>query len=464
MPTIRIRADWDGDSDGTTKTATGTTLKVGLDGTTIYRAALRFPLTALPASADVNRVELEVTVTTVGGTQARWDVHPYLDTGQGDPSTDNAATVYSSCVGSTVSPFIDDTFLFRGTGRHRLVLGLGVGASACTVLEAAKAAGTIFTLGLHEQTESGDDVECCELEALEHDDDGPAELIVTYNETTGITTLLAALAQRIDRTRYVSGTLDLGLAVGGADATLRQRDSYWDDHWILIGGGTGALGAFRQIKTWTLSTYSFTFQKDFDVGPGPVAYELFPFPPDLAVRAINESISELFPAFVYLPYEYECLVVGDRRAYYDLPSGMAWVGEVDWRAAVNTPQWYPLAFERVSDGQIRIAQDLPTSAKVLRLRGRQQLTKFDYADPLTLTEVTEAKYPSAQDADMVDGILIAAELKLHEWLFADFDKIPPPGSLPPATYTKLTDLRKRLALWKMRAGRRGRRMSDVRSI
>ena len=455
MPTVRIRADYDADSDGTTRTTDGTTLRVGESSGVAYRTALRFPLTAFPVTADISRVELEVTVRSVGGTQARWDIHPYNITGQGDPATDQVATFYDSC-SPTGTPFADDTFLFRCTGRHRLVLGLGVSATACTVLEAAKVAYSKFSLGLHEE---GDDDDPCDLEALEHDDDGPAELIVTYNETTLVGTLLAALAQRIDRTRYLSSTLTTSSATVPADTSTLHRAGYWDEHWMLPGAGD-RIGQSRQVNTWTPSVY--TLAKAFTGATGTVAYEMYPFPPDLATRAINEAISELFPAFVYLPYEYECLVANERQQYYDMPSGMGWVGEVDWRAAVTTPDWSPVAFERVDDTRIRVVGALPTEAKVLRLRGRQQLTKFDYADPLTLTEVTEVLYPETWDAPVVELLLTVAEWKLHKWVFVDWDKPPAPGTLPPATYRKIDFLEKEITRLKRAVGRRNRRMSDVR--
>jgi len=459
MPTLRIPTTYDADCDGTTRTSTGTTLRVGYDGTTTYRAAIQFSIGTLPASADVSRVELEVTVRTPGS-GTTWSVDPYNSTGQGDPSGDTAANFYSYC--SPVGEFLGKTRLLRCTGRHRLVLGLGVGATACTVLETAKAAGNVFTVAIHHNLLTGaTDLAYCELEANDYDGDELPELIITYNETTLIGTLLAALAQRIDRTRYQSSILTTSSATVPADTSTLHRAGYWDEHWMLMTDAT-YIGASRQIASWTPSV--FTLAKAFPGAPGAKPYELYPFPPDLATRAINEAITELFPAFVYLPYEYECLVANERQQYYDMPSGMGWVGEVDWRAAVTSPDWSPVAFERVDDTRIRVAGRLPSEAKVLRLRGRQQLTKFDYADPLTLTEVTEVLYPETWDAPVVELLLAYAEWKLHKWVFVDWDKPPAPGTLPPATYRKIDFLEKEITRLKRAVGRRGRRMSEVRNI
>ena len=473
MPTLRIPSTYDAYcSNAPTKSVLQTILKVGHDdvaGVLTYRAAAYFDISTLPASADVTRVELETMVRTPGGAANRWNIAAYNATGQDDPSTDAAATFFTRCLPATgifIKSSTDESggpnSLFRCSGRHRFVLGLGAAATACTLVEAAKAATKPFTIGFSEGfSEGASTVVHCELEATYYDAHGPPELIVTYNETTLIGTLLAALAQRIDRTRYLSSTLTTSSATVPADTSTLHRAGYWDDHWMLPGAGD-RIGQSRQVNTWTPSVY--TLAKAFTGATGTVAYEMYPFPPDLATRAINEAITELFPAFVYLPYEYECLVANERQQYYDMPSGMGWVGEVDWRATVTTPDWYPVAFERVDDTRIRVAGALPTEAKVLRLRGRQQLTKFDYADPLTLTEVTEVLYPETWDAPVVELLLAYAEWKLHKWVFVDWDKPPAPGTLPPATYRKIDFLEKEITRLKRAVGRRGRRMSEVRNI
>jgi len=468
MPTMRFRATWDADSDGTTSVNKyATTLKVGAatpTGSVYWRAVLEFDITNLPVSADVTRVELEVTVKKAGGPGAIWTISAYNATGLTDPETATASSLNTYSYPDTGRLVTYDR-LFRCTGRHRFVLGLGAGASACTLLETANAAAenrfSVALASVPGELVGTNDWSYCELEAEDCADDGPAELIITYNETTAVTTLLAALAQRIDRTRYQSSTLTTSSATVPADTSTLHRAGYWDEHWMLLGAGT-YIGASRQVNTWTPSVY--TLAKAFTGATGTVAYEMYPFPPDLATRAINEAISELFPAFVYLPYEYECLVANERQQYYDMPSGMGWVGEVDWRATVTTPDWYPVAFERVDDTRIRVAGRLPSEAKVLRLRGRQQLTKFDYADPLTLTEVTEVLYPETWDAPVVELLLAYAEWKLHKWVFVDWDKPPAPGTLPPATYRKIDFLEKEITRLKRAVGRRGRRMSEVRSI
>lgn len=414
MTVLRIPCSYDADTDNTTRLATGQTLRVGLDGTTVYRAALKFSVSGLPASCDISRVELEVTVRKGGGPAGKWDIRPLGTNGTTDPATQTAAQLYTAC--ATGTPYVNDSALFRHTGRHRILLGLGTGATACTDIEVAAAAvGDIFSLGLMEQ---GDDDAYCELEAVDYtDSDYPAELIITYNETATALSLLQSLARRIDEAHYESGTLTTSSATVPADTALVYEDNWWEDFWLLIGAGT-AIGQSRRINTFTSSGGIMTLARALSAAPTSVAYYLLPTSPVLMARAINAAVAELFPHYLHLPASVEVGVQANH--VYDVPAGMIGVDRVEYRYDGDNKEWHLASFDRPDEGRVQIVQGsgVPTSGVVIRIAGRQRLTQIVQADPLTLTGTIEVTDPDAGQGLLTELLLTVAERNLEKWLRA----------------------------------------------
>lgn len=412
MAVLRIQANYDAVSDNTTKTAGAETLKVGLDGSTIYRATARFDVTDLPASCDISRVEVELTVRAVGEVTGKWDIRPYHTNGTGDPEADSAANLYSRAVSQT--PYCNDSFLFRYGGRHRILLGLGVGATACSDVEtAAAAAGNIFSLGLAEQ---GDDDDYCELEALDYaDSDNPLELIITYNETSTLQSLLQELAHRMDETRYETGILTTSSATVPADTAMNQIDGYWNKSWLLLLAGT-YIGESRKVQSFVSSTGVFTLEKAFTGATGAVAYCMMPANPPLMARAINAAVAEGFPSFLYLPMAQEQGVKASRHHIYDVPSGMDFVDRVEYRYGGDDQEWHLAAFERYDETRVQITDGkVPTSGIIVRISGRQRLTQLDETDALTLTGTTEITLPDAGPPLIAEWLLTVAEENIRKW-------------------------------------------------
>ena len=448
MPVVRCPASFDVHSENTTKTS-GTTLSVGLVTTTEYRAAAKFDISGIPSSSDITRVELEVNVRTAGATTGRWDIRPYNTTGQSDPNADTAAQVFTRA--ATGTPFINDTSLFRCVGSFRVTLGLGVDASACTVLETAKAAADIFSLGFTEQ--GGDDVYCA-LEGMAHADDNPMALIVTYNETITVIDIVRALARRMDPARYETGTITTSSATAPIDTSMLQDDDFWKDYWMLLVAGT-YIGQARRIKNFTASSSTFTLEKAFGGVSGLVAYDIIPFEPALGCMAVNSALAELFPLFVHLPVTTYVGIRQQQDRIIDMPTGIDFVDAVEWRPNGQDRTWRSVAFVVPDETKIQIIDKLPLTGIALRVVGRQRLTSIDDTDALTTTDNTEFAYPDVGSKPIGELILVVAERKLHEWLLPDYDTMPAVGqsaeALGPgraATDRRLADLRYREATLK----------------
>jgi phosphoenolpyruvate-protein kinase (PTS system EI component) len=150
----------------------------GGDPTHTYRVANRFTITDLPADATVTQVDLEVTVLAVTDAAALlWDMDGYNGTGQGNPEADSGAAMYAACAIAGV--YRNDLTEFRTTGTKTFT---DLGATANADVEAARDAGTTFTIALRETT---DVVGLFRAELAEYTHATPPKLTITYTPAGG---------------------------------------------------------------------------------------------------------------------------------------------------------------------------------------------------------------------------------------------------------------------------------------
>jgi hypothetical protein len=178
MVVLTITADYDGQIqwDGSTtytKNDTQSTISIGCGEkvTAYFRGYLRFPLTDLPADAQISQVRLYVYCNTAGGSAHLLDVHAYGSNGQENPQDDTGQTLYNRCASGNL--YVDDSVALRTTGDKWFVLG----GSVITDLINAKNAVNRFSLGLHEE---GDNDVVAIIDALEKSGGYPAKLEITY--------------------------------------------------------------------------------------------------------------------------------------------------------------------------------------------------------------------------------------------------------------------------------------------
>ena len=136
--------------DGGTKYVDDGTDYFGRDGGTNYRIAMRFDITSLPATATVDDVDLQVNVSQVLSAPATATLGPYNADGTGNPQSDSGSTAYTRCDVSSDN-YIAASEDFRSTGSKTFDLG----ATADSDVEAARDAGTTFSVCLKSDTESG---------------------------------------------------------------------------------------------------------------------------------------------------------------------------------------------------------------------------------------------------------------------------------------------------------------------
>ena len=186
-----LSASYDADvTSGNTRTTGGTTLRLYRDDDTpiYYRVATKFDISSLPSPVTVTNSQLITNVTTANA-NATVNVQAYNLNGQADPAADTAANMYTRC-GDDASPYLSANTFAQSTGVKTLDL-----TTACdTDIQNARAAGTIFSLGLN-RADSTAGVTAVALEAVENTGTNEPKLEVTY--TTGTTyyqTLSAASA------------------------------------------------------------------------------------------------------------------------------------------------------------------------------------------------------------------------------------------------------------------------------
>lgn len=176
--TISIAATYDADVDDTpTIDAADTKIWVEAGGTgQKRRGVVRFPLTTLPATADVSSVQLQVEVIdtdnsqdlAVGGYGIATDA-----AGQVDPAVDTAADMRSRA-STTAWRYAKIADWAATAGIKTLPLG----GTVNTDIESAKAAPTAFALGLiHTQ---GGDTDQVSIASIDHATSQEPRLVITY--------------------------------------------------------------------------------------------------------------------------------------------------------------------------------------------------------------------------------------------------------------------------------------------
>jgi len=154
----------------------------GFVGGAIYRVANRFTITTLPTTATVDQVDLAVEINNVGSAvaTATWDIGPYNGTGQGDPEADSGANMYTRC-NVSADLYVNDTTQFRTTGPKTFT---DLGATANSDVEAARDAGSTFTIAWRASDEGLDNGQC---DSDEYTGTDPPALTITYTEVGGAT-------------------------------------------------------------------------------------------------------------------------------------------------------------------------------------------------------------------------------------------------------------------------------------
>jgi hypothetical protein len=144
-----------------------------------YRVANKFDISTLPADATVTAVDLEITVQSViSGGSLLYDCDGYNGTGLGDPETDAFPAVVTGL--NVAGVYFNDTTQFQSTGTKNLSLG----AQAVIDLQAALAAGVIFSIAIKETLEPGGADANCSFDEYSHATLNP-KLTITYTPASG---------------------------------------------------------------------------------------------------------------------------------------------------------------------------------------------------------------------------------------------------------------------------------------
>lgn len=193
-PSFSDDADWGADVDDTSATYPNDGADwCGDDSGTIFRTVNKHDVTSLPTDATVDQIDYEIGVVAVNGAgSSLWRGGGYAGTGQGDPEADSAATVYSNCDISSDN-WVTGITAFRTTGTKTLT---DLGATANADLEAARDAGTDFSVVFQMETEGAGDDRC---EFREYTDGTtPPKLTVTYTEA-GAGSILPMIMQNTNQ-------------------------------------------------------------------------------------------------------------------------------------------------------------------------------------------------------------------------------------------------------------------------
>lgn len=176
--TLDIAATYDADiNDTPTIDAASTTIQIGTPTDTgSERGILKFPLTSLPAGAEVATAQLKVEVTTASSA-INPTVVAYGDTadvpGQPDPAVDSAATMRTRSTGSGM-PSYGSFAAFSSTGIKSVTLGSSISGD----IEAAKAAVDRFSVTLRDLGAGSGEAQ---IAAIEHASAQEARLAITYS-------------------------------------------------------------------------------------------------------------------------------------------------------------------------------------------------------------------------------------------------------------------------------------------
>lgn len=177
-PSFTDNADWGADIDGSSKFPNDGSDWCGDSGNVDYRVANKFDISSLPAANTVDQVDLEIDVAVSGSASETWRIGPYNGDGQGDPETDAGSTAYSRCDVSADN-YLTGITDFRSTGTKTFT---DLGAQANSDVEAARDAGTIFSLAF--EAESSVNNGLCEFDEYTASSN-PPKLTVTHSAAGG---------------------------------------------------------------------------------------------------------------------------------------------------------------------------------------------------------------------------------------------------------------------------------------
>lgn len=183
-----LTASWGADLDGTAKFANDGSDFCGGDGAGgALRVANKWDISSLPANATVTQVDLSINVSSVTSAGSLlWDIRCYGSNGQGNPETDSVATMFAACAPGAGNIYVNDTTQFRTTGVKTFT---NLGAQANADVEAARDAGSIFSIAIAETTDITTANRC---EFSEYTDGtNPPKLTITYTTPAGLILLMS---------------------------------------------------------------------------------------------------------------------------------------------------------------------------------------------------------------------------------------------------------------------------------
>lgn len=186
-PTFSDDADWGSDVDdsGNKYVQDGADWAGKDTGDNIYRTANKFTISTLPTDHGVDQVDLEVSVTTVVAMGSDTNsIGPYNGDGQADPESDAGSTMYTRCDVSSDN-YVSGTTTLRTTGIKTFT---DLGAQANADVEAARDAGTIFSVAVKLDAETFNATDNY-IQFEEFDETNPFSLTVTHSATS--TTMIA---------------------------------------------------------------------------------------------------------------------------------------------------------------------------------------------------------------------------------------------------------------------------------
>ena len=149
-PTFSDNADWGADVDnGGSKYPNDGSDYCGDDTSAIYRDSNKFTISALDPADTVDQVDFDIYVDTVtNSATSTWIEGGYNGDGQADPEADSAATMYARCDVSADN-YLTGITDYRNPGQYSHTLGPAANAD----VEAARDAGTIFSVAIKMTTE-----------------------------------------------------------------------------------------------------------------------------------------------------------------------------------------------------------------------------------------------------------------------------------------------------------------------
>ena len=173
-----LTASWGADVDGSTKFPNDGSDYCGGDGTGgALRVANKWDISSLSASDTVTQVDSSINVSSVTSAGSLlWDIRGYGTNGQGNPETDSGATMFAACAPGAGNIYVNDTTQFRTTGLKTFT---ALGAQANTDVEAARDAGSIFSIACAETT-SITTANRCEFSEYTNATN-PPKLTITYS-------------------------------------------------------------------------------------------------------------------------------------------------------------------------------------------------------------------------------------------------------------------------------------------